>query len=277
MRDISTDDILQMRGKAAYAADGQKIGGIETIYFGEDTNKPEWLGLHSGLFGSRRVAVPASGLAFARDGIRVPYPKSQVTHAPAVDRDRISPTAEAALYQHYGLYPVAEPAAIQTEARGRPGRMGFAPSAERSVGPAAEDMRPARGRADDPRADDREALMLREERLRIGKREVTTAVRMRKYVDVAPVSQEVELRKETISIERVPINRPVAGSDFREQQVSVDVREEIPIVTKEVVATEEIRLHRETRIQRERVDDQVRKERIELEGPGEQQPRGRGR
>lgn len=81
------------------------------------------------------------------------------------------------------------------------------------------------------------------------------------------------MRKETVRIERVPVNRPAAPGEFREQQITIELHEEMPVVSKEVVATEEIRLQRETRTEHQRVRDEVRKERVELEGDAAEQRR----
>ncbi len=48
-----------------------------------------------------------------------------------------------------------------------------------------------------------------EEEIQVGKREVEYGrVRLRKWVETEPVTEEIELRRETAFVERQPVNRP---------------------------------------------------------------------
>ena len=92
-----------MRGSAVYDRDGDKIGSVDEIFYDEQTGKPEWIGIGTGFFGTKRVLVPVVGARATDEGINVRYSKDQVKDSPDIDSDEISEETELALYSHYGL------------------------------------------------------------------------------------------------------------------------------------------------------------------------------
>lgn len=99
-----TDDAVQMRGMAAVAGDGDKLGTIEDIYLDRETGKPEWMTLKTGLFGGHLSFVPLAEAGREGDTITVPYDKATVKDAPRVGADgELSEPEEADLYRYYGL------------------------------------------------------------------------------------------------------------------------------------------------------------------------------
>jgi len=71
--------------------------------------------------------------------------------------------------------------------------------------------------------------------------------------------------------EREPItdaNRDAAldGPDISEEEHEVVLHEEAPVVSKEAVPKERVRMETDTRTDEETVSEQVRKERIETDG-----------
>ena len=89
---------------------------------------------------------------------------------------------------------------------------------------------------------------------------------LRKWVETEPVETDVELRRERVRVEREPIDQPASGAEIGEQAVEVPVHEEQAVVQKETVAKERISLEKDVETERERVGDEVRKERVEVEG-----------
>ena len=83
----TTDDAVQMRGMTAVASDGDKLGKIEDIYLDQETGKPEWMALKTGLFGGHLSFVPLAAARRDGDTITVPYDKARVKDAPRVDGD----------------------------------------------------------------------------------------------------------------------------------------------------------------------------------------------
>ena len=241
MQDMTMDRLSQARGLPVYDSAGDKIGKVEEIFYDEQTNAPEWIGIGTGFFGTKRVLVPVQGADLTGDGYTVPYSKEQVKDAPDVDSDEISQELESELYSYYGLQ--------YSERRSDSGL-------------------PEGGRAD--MSTDREGTLTRsEEELRVGKRETEAGrARVRKWVETEPVEADVELRRETARVTREPVNQPVSGAEIGEQEVDVTLRAEEAVVDKQTVAKERIGLEKDVETERETVRDEVRKERVDVEGEG---------
>ena len=87
-----------------------------------------------------------------------------------------------------------------------------------------------------------------EERLRVGKRNAEQGrVRVRSYVVETPVEEEVDLRDETVRLERRPVDRAVSGDDasaFVDRTIEATETSEQAVVSKEARVTEEISLEK---------------------------------
>src|SRR3954453_8765689 len=84
----------RMRGAPVYDRGGDKIGAVEEIFYDTQSNRPEWIGIGTGFFGTKRVLVPVEGASLRDDGICVRYPKDQVKDSPGIDGDEISSETE---------------------------------------------------------------------------------------------------------------------------------------------------------------------------------------
>jgi uncharacterized protein (TIGR02271 family) len=231
MSSLTTQELAEMRGMPVYSSDGEEIGEVEEIFYDADSNRPEWIGIGTGVLGTKRVLVPVEGASHTGDALTVDYTKKQVKDSPDIDDDEISQETERELYSYYGL------------------------------GYAGREVR------------DEDASVTRaEEELQVGKREVDAGrARLRKWVETEPVEVDVELRRETARVTREPIEQPVSGAQIGEDEVEVPLREEEAVVQKQTVARERVGLEREVEAAQETVSDEVRKERVEVEG--ETQPR----
>ena len=104
MTTLQKDALLSKRGQDLYDRDGAKIGTIEEIYLDAQTGEPEWALVNTGLFGTKSSFVPLQEAGDDGGTLRVPYEKSQVKDAPAMEPDNeLSQQEESALYRHYGL------------------------------------------------------------------------------------------------------------------------------------------------------------------------------
>jgi uncharacterized protein (TIGR02271 family) len=118
-----------------------------------------------------------------------------------------------------------------------------------------------------------EAIPIVQEQLRVGKREVNRGgVRVRSYIVEEPVHEEVRLREERVDIERRPVNEPTtpvaAGSPedlLKERTVELTETAEEPVVAKEAVVTEELRVRKRADERVEQVDDTVRHTEVEVD------------
>jgi len=242
MADTLTIERLQsMQGAPVHSSEGDKIGSIEEVFVDQETGQPEWIGLGTGMLGTKRALVPVAGADVREDGVSVPYTKEQVKATPDVDSDEISQELEAQLYSHYGL--------------------GY--SEQRSGTGLPEGGVPSEA----PRGTTDEGEVVRsEEELRVGKRDVEAGrARLHKWVETEPVETDVELRRETVRVEREAIDQPVSGAEIGEQEIEVPVHAEEAVVQKETVAKERIGLEKDAKTERQTVSDELRKERVDVD------------
>ena len=116
-----------------------------------------------------------------------------------------------------------------------------------------------------------EAMTVSEERLRVGteKRESGRA-RLRKYAVTENVTKTVPVTHEEVRVEREPITdanvgAAKSGPDISEEEHEVVLREERPVVEKDVVPAERVRLTKETSTHDETVSGEVRKEQVDTD------------
>jgi len=113
-----------------------------------------------------------------------------------------------------------------------------------------------------------EVIPVVEENLRVGKRDVSHGrVRVRSYVVETPVSEQVNLREERVSIDRRPVDRPLgdAGNAFRDRTIEAEERAEEAVVSKEARVKEELVLRKDVSDRTETVSDKVRSTEVEVE------------
>jgi len=114
-----------------------------------------------------------------------------------------------------------------------------------------------------------QTIELAEEELRIGKREVERGrVVVRTRVEERDEIAEAALRQEDVTVERIPVGRPVeVAPQVREEDgvLIVPVLEERLVVTTELVLKEEIRITKKSRTETVREPVRLRSERVEVE------------
>ena len=114
-----------------------------------------------------------------------------------------------------------------------------------------------------------DAMTRSEERLHVGTEQVEAGrVRLRKHVVTEQVTQTVPVSHEEVRIEREPItdaNRgeALSGADISEEEHEVTLRAERPVVQKETVPVERVRLGTETVTEDHEVSESIRKEQID--------------
>jgi hypothetical protein len=91
-------------GRVMADRDSNKIGEVVDIYLDNETDRPEWAVVRTGLFGLRSTFVPLAEAREVGDELQVPHQRLQVKQAPNIDPDgQLSAAEEAELYRHYGL------------------------------------------------------------------------------------------------------------------------------------------------------------------------------
>jgi hypothetical protein len=84
--------------------DSNKIGEVVDIYLDNETGRPEWAVVRTGIFGLRTTFVPLAEARAVGDELQVPHQRLQVKQAPNIEPDgHLSAAEEAELFRHYGL------------------------------------------------------------------------------------------------------------------------------------------------------------------------------
>ncbi|WP_323961632.1 DUF2382 domain-containing protein [Arthrobacter sp. JZ12] len=266
---ISENNISQIleAGGKVIDSDGDKIGSVGQIYLDDHTNNPSWVTVNTGLFGSNESFAPLEGATLEGNDIRVAHQKAKVKDAPNVAPDgHLSEQEEAELYRYYGLangfgnveYSNGEHTSGETFT-GTAGTTGNFESDRATVGHDTSG----------PTTDD--AMTRSEEQLRVGTQSVETGrARLRKYVVTENVTQTVPVQREEVRIEREPItdanvDAAYDGPAISEEEHEVILHEERPVVAKEAVPVERVRLDKETVTEQQTVSEEVRKEQIDTD------------
>ena len=278
---ITETQIQQVIGTTAVDADGDKIGKVSEVYLDDETGRPEWATVNTGLFGTKETFVPLAQADLSGDTLRFPYDKAKVKDAPKIDTDgHLSPQEEQELYRYYGL-GAGTGTETTTQTQTTTGTAGVAGTAG-TAGLAGTD-RDRDGRPDHtgeagvvgrdvsgPTTDN--AMTRSEERLNVGTRsEEVGRARLRKYVVTENVTETVPVSREEVRVEREPITdanvgQALDGPAISEEEHEVTLHAERPVVEKEAVPVERVRLDKETVTEQERVAADVRKEEIEVDG-----------
>jgi len=278
---ITDQQISQVIGTTAYDADGDKVGKVAEIYLDDETGRPEWATVNTGLFGTKETFVPLAQADLSGDQLRFPYDKAKIKDAPKVDTDgHLSPQEEEELYRYYGLGS-GQGSRTDTTTTTTAGTAGTAAG---TAGTAGRTDRDGDGVYDDvqgaavgrdtsgPTTDS--AMTRSEERLNVGTRSEQAGVaRLRKYVVSENVTETVPVSREEVRVQREPVTdanmgNAMDGPAISEEEHEVTLHAERPVVEKEAVPVERIRLDKETVTDTVQVDETVRKEEVEVDGPG---------
>jgi uncharacterized protein (TIGR02271 family) len=246
-----------LQSATVYDSDGDKVGKVDVVFEDISTGQPEWVAVRTGLFGSKSSFVPLAAAHLEGDDLRVPYDKSQIKDAPSFDTEqRLSEQDEDQLYRYYEGLGTRFDGRTDSAMTGTTGTVGHDTS-----GPNTDD-----------------AMTRSEEQMRVGTERVETGrARLRKYIVTEQVTQTVPVSHEEVRVEREPItdaNREAAldGPELSEEEHEVTLHAERPVVQKETVPVERVRLEKDQVAEEARVDENVRKEQIEAHGTGDAYP-----
>ncbi|WP_222195320.1 DUF2382 domain-containing protein [Modestobacter italicus] len=258
---ITQQDITTIIGSNAVDASGDKLGKVGQVYLDDQTGTPEWATVSTGLFGTSETFVPISDASVTDGTLRVPFEKAKVKDAPRIDADQghLSPAEEEELYRYYGVGTGVR----DTDTTVTTGQdTGIATGTNRH-GTVGHDT-------SGPTTDD--AMTRSEEQLRVGTQQVEAGrARLRKFVVTENVTTTVPVSHEEVRIEREPITDAnigdaLDGPAISEEEHEVVLHAERPVVQKEAVPVERVRLDTETVTEQETVTDTVRKEQIDTDG-----------
>src|SRR5215208_403155 len=260
MPDVET--VRSWQGATMVDRDGDRVGTIDAIYVDDQSGQPEWALVNTGLFGTKSTFVPLAQANPSGDDVQVPYEKQLVKDAAKMDPDgHLSEAEEQELWRHYGLdYGTGY---TDTAAQGR-----TTEDVDLPAGVGAGDREAGYDRTG--RTSD-DAMTRSEEELQVGTetRERGRA-RLRKYVTTEQEQVTVPVQREEVRVEREPItdanlDAATSGPDLTESEHEVVLHEERPVVDKEVVPRERVRLDTDTVTEERQVGEQIRKEQIEVD------------
>jgi uncharacterized protein (TIGR02271 family) len=260
---ITEQNVSAIIGSTAVGPEG-KLGTVGEVYLDDSTGRPEWATVRTGLFGTKEAFVPLADATLSGDELRVPYDKDKVKNSPHHDVEgHLSPSEEADLYRYYGLGGGQQVADAVGTARGPE-------LVETTTADRDRDTRGTVGHdTSGPTTDN--AMTRSEERLSVGTQRVESGVaRLRKYVVTENVTETVPVSHEEIRVEREPITdanigNALDGPAISEEEHEVVLHAERPVVAKEAVPVERVRLDTQTVTDQETVSETVRKEQIELD------------
>jgi len=275
---IGTETLDRVIGRDVYDESGTKVGSASEVYLDDQTGQPEWVTVKTGLFGTKESFVPIRDADLTDDGVRVHYSKDKIKDAPKIDTDgHLSPQEEEELYRYYGMggsYTGTETTTDTTQTTGMVGTTqttGTMQTTDTTDTGYAENDHGTVGRdVSGPTTDN--AMTRSEEQLHVGTRsEEVGRARLRKFVVTENVTQTVPVTREEVRIEREPITDANIGDAYdgpaiSEEEHEVTLHAERPVVEKEAVPVERVRLDKETVTDQERVSADVRKEEIEVDG-----------
>ncbi|MFF9348881.1 PRC and DUF2382 domain-containing protein [Streptomyces sp. NPDC014734] len=97
-------DSGELDGLTVYDTAGEKVGSVGRVYVDDNTGRPDWITVKTGLFGMKESFVPLAGARRVGSDLHISHPKDRVKDAPRVDADaHLSVAEEEELYRHYGL------------------------------------------------------------------------------------------------------------------------------------------------------------------------------
>jgi uncharacterized protein (TIGR02271 family) len=267
---MNTNDHGRFIGQTLYSSDNEKIGKIGQVFLDDDTDRPEFLTVNTGLFGMNESFVPAADANVTGDGVRVPFTKDQVKDAPNVDVDsgHLDQSEERRLYEHYGM-TYSERSSDSGYADGGTGLATGTTGTAGTTGTTGTFT----GEGHDtsgPNTDD--AMTRSEERLDVGTTSQEAGrARLRKYVTTEQETVTVPVKKERAVLETEPVtgenrDEALSGPAISEEEHEVVLTEERAVVDKTAEPVERVKLGTETVTDEETVTEEVRKEHIEAEG-----------
>jgi uncharacterized protein (TIGR02271 family) len=234
----------QYAGYEVFDQVGEKIGKVDDLFV-DESDQPEYFGVKMGFLGTRSTLIPWEAVSSTDDegrAITVATDKATAKDGPVFDDDReITPEFENEIYSYYGLQ--------RSQTTDEPG----AYESYQDAAPSTTD-------------EDELRVQRSEEELVAGTREREAgSMKVRKRVRTDREQIEVPTRHEEVSVERVPVEGEASEAQIGEDEVSVSVTEEEVVVGKRVVAKEEVRVRKDVVEDTEVVEEDVRREEIDVE------------
>jgi uncharacterized protein (TIGR02271 family) len=290
---ISTNDIDAISTAKVVDRDGDKVGSVGQVYVSDDGAQPLFVTVKTGLFGTNESFVPLQSADFYDGELHVAYDKATIKDAPNIDADgAISDDEQGSIFDYYdghaggsasgaGNTPAGLTGTGTTSGRsdvdsGTTGRSDYdsgttGRSDYDSTTTGRSDADGTVGRdTSGPTTDD--AMTRSEEQLKVGTQQVESGrVRLRKHVVTEQQTVSVPVSHDEVRLDREPItdaNRgaAMAGPDLSEEEHEVVLTEERPVVAKETVPVERVKVGKDTVTEQQNVTENVAHEEITTDG-----------
>jgi stress response protein YsnF len=245
--------------------DGVKAGSIVDLYIDEQTKQPTWGLVRTGLLGSRQTlvpmgqaTVPLAVIVSGAGSVQVPFESAAILDAPSVAvGEEISEATAIALRRYYGL---GDPPA--------PAEGDHGPSDTESLDAGAEPAAKTTAAMTSASTEPSGTMIRSEEELQVLLRRRARRVRVQRYVVTDYVTTTIPVRREELRLvealgqEASRTAPPALPGGASWEMV---LHQEEPVVSKQVVARERVRLHVQTITEHRRISGEVRKERIQVD------------
>ena len=262
----------------AFDKNGDKVGKIGQLFVDSNSGEPTFVAVNTGLFGRNSSLVPLAGAKLNNEELHVAHTKDEISDAPNIsDTDEgLEPEEEERLYKHYGL-TTQDSAQTQASDRGNAAQAGTAAGTGAAAGTAAgttgrreETAKTSADTGKKPATSGDGSVIRSEEQLNVNKEKVASGrARLRKYVVEDTETVEVPVSREEVKVEREKLSpeeaKKLGNTRIGEENADVVLHEEQVNVDKETVPVEKVNLNKETVTEKQKVSEDLKKERVEFQ------------
>lgn len=268
-----------MLESTAFDKNGDKVGKVGQLFVDSNSGEPTFVAVNTGLFGRNSSLVPLAGAKLNNEELHVAHTKDEISDAPNIsDTDEgLEPEEEERLYKHYGL-TTQDSAQTQTSDRGNAAQAGTAAGTgagttgrrEETAKTSAETKKTSADTGKKPVTSDDGSVIRSEEQLNVNKEKVASGrARLRKYVVEDTETVEVPVSREEVKVEREKLSpeeaKKLGNTRIGEENADVVLHEEQVNVDKETVPVEKVNLNKETVTDKQKVSEDLKKERVEFQ------------
>lgn len=230
---LTEQQVYSLYGQDVQDRSGAKIGQVGQVW-ADPAGTPTWVSVQTGVMGHHESMAPLGNARMQEGRLTVPYDKATVKSAPTVEAGADEPLDADQIAQLYAHYQMEQQA---------PSRM-------------------PKSKGD---------MIRSEERLNVGtESQPAGTARLRKYVVTEDVHTTVPVEHDEVRVEREPIstaNRGNARADIGAAEREMPLRAERPVVSKDQVPVERVRLAKDEVVENRPIDEQVRREQVDADIP----------
>ncbi|MFE9690805.1 YsnF/AvaK domain-containing protein [Micromonospora sp. NPDC005806] len=234
---LTEQQIRSLYGQDVQDRSGARIGSVGQVW-ADAAGEPTWVSVQTDVVARDESMAPLHGARLQAGRVRLPYDRSTVRGAPAVEsgtNQSLGVDQLTLLYRHYQL---SGQGAVRVPEQ--PPR--------RATGPPA--------------------VVRSEERVRFGtEREPVGTARLRKRVVTDNAQATVPVAHDEVSVVHEPVTDPGAVRGAGAEQPELLLYAERPVAVKERVPVERVRLARDEVVEERPVHAQVRRELVDADVP----------